>query len=173
MNQDAHDGGDAIQLYPPYRHAVQQFLAAGFTDGQIVPHEWFYQQFGLVVPSPEMPVEQADKIRFQFLSQMTGFKEILLHDHLRAIRNHQGKGYTVVPASEQTGWAMQEKQKDLRRTAEELVDLVNSVRIEELSPAQRSENADARVKAAMLRQMVSKRGSRRLGTVEHPELASE
>lgn len=161
MSDDAMQATmDSVQVYPPYRHAVQAYFEARYVDGEVVPHAWFYAQFGLMMPTPTMTVEEADKIELQRLAQMSGFKDVMLREHCRAIRNHPGKGYAVVPVQEQTAWAMREHEQELRKVAERLIDLVTYVRLDELTVEQRAANADARVKAAAIRHMLSVRGLR-------------
>lgn len=91
--------------------------------------------------------------QFAYLQGVEGVREYLLENHKVAIANVRGDGYRVVPPAEQTSYAMRTGTDAIRRELLRVRSLLEHVRTEELSDAQRKENLDAAARVAVLRQM--------------------
>ena len=55
MDQPSEELPMELPVYPVWREVLKRFPLAGFTWGDIIPHEWFYEQFGLTLPTDDMP----------------------------------------------------------------------------------------------------------------------
>lgn len=47
---------DSTMLLPEWRQAVKDFLAAGFKEGDIVPHAWLEQHFDMAPLDADRPI---------------------------------------------------------------------------------------------------------------------
>lgn len=155
-NTDATD--DCIQLYPAWRQALANFRQAQFPSGSLLTHDWLYENFGLVKPEPTTPLAEAGRLQLAFLSQFKTFEEALLVEHQVALQSVPGEGYRLVLSREQSRWAVREGEKDIKRAIRKMGARTSHVNLAQLTATQRQENADALVRVASLRAMLTGRG---------------
>lgn len=140
-------------LLPEWRQAVADFLAAGFSDGDVLQRDWLEQHFGMIPAKPSMKMEDFQSRQLLFLDRMDSFRRELLEKHQIYLQSVYGSGYRIVPPAEQTRVTRErferEMKKELRRAALGL----RNVQINRLTDAQRQENSDAIAKLSMLRGM--------------------
>jgi len=139
---------EATTLYPAWKEALKLWR---FTWGDIVPHEWFYEAFGLTPICDDMTVKRAEQIKLKFLGQFTPFRQAMLEDRQMWIDSVPGYGYEVVTPGEQSRRAYESR---IARIAKELRDLdrqLRHVNIGMLSQDERRENADLLARQATLR----------------------
>lgn len=143
-----------LSIFPAWRQAVQDFLSE-FKYGDLVPHDWLEDHFGmLTIEDSERLTAAAFKARqFAWLASIEGFKAELLTVHQVCLESVRGEGFRWVPPGEQTGVATRDFERDARKTFRAVGQRLKNVRLSELSDAQRGENADAIAKVSQLRGM--------------------
>ncbi len=146
---------DNVSLYPEWKQAVEDFLAEGINDGEILTHAWLEARFGM------KPLGEDDALtsfefqgrQFLWLRNLDAFRDELLESHRIFLASVPGKGYRVVPAREQTAVTQEKFEREAKKAYRRAANTLRHVRVEQLSEAQRKENSDAIAKLAMLRGM--------------------
>ena len=142
-----------IRAYPPWKHALREFLESGFNEGDTVPYEWFYIAFNLQQPKPDTDTAATvQKIELQFLSNFNELAKALLEDHQICLSNVRSVGYRWVPPPEQTQLACEDGSHELRKALRKAYRRMVNVDHSRLSAEQRRENADAISRLHHLRQ---------------------
>lgn len=145
----------AVTLHPAWKQAVQDFLAAGFKPGQIVPHAWLAEHFGMPMlddAATMTPSEYRDR-QFLWLAHVEAVKAELLQQHQILLRSVYGEGYRWIPPHEQTGVAVEEFEREAKRAYRKAGARLVNLRVHELSDIQRQENLDAIGRLSMLQGM--------------------
>jgi hypothetical protein len=146
-DEDAVD--DAID---PMLKPLTKFLEAGFKDGQPIRRSWFYKALEIPEPTPGMNFQDAQKLQLRFVSLFERLRLRILQEANLALRSEHGSGcYSIVPASEQIGWAQARFDKDLSSTFKATSDRMTFLRVEELSPKERAEAVDAAASVASMK----------------------
>jgi hypothetical protein len=144
-----------VTLYPAWKQAVEDFIGAGFNPGDLVPHSWLADHFGMPQLSDAMtmtPSEYRDR-QFTWLAHVECFKSALLEDHQIFLQSVYGEGYRWVPPQEQTGVAVKTFEREARRVYRQAGMRLTNVRADELTDEQRRENADQIGRLSMLQGM--------------------
>lgn len=144
-----------VKIFPAWKQAVQDFLAE-FSYGDIVPHEWLVQRFGLPEQNERMSAAAFQARQFEWLACIEGFKATLLNEHQVLLHSVRGEGYRWVPPADQTNVAQREFERDASRVFRTAGSRLRNVRVAELTEAQRKENLDAGAKLVALRGMARK-----------------
>lgn len=146
---------DVVTLHPAWKQAVQDFLQAGFKQGDVVPHSWLAEHFGMPMLDDAATMTQAEyrDRQFLWLAHIEAVKTELLQRHQILLRSVYGVGYRWVPPHEQTGVAVEEFERDARRAYDKAGRRLLHVRVGELTDAQRQENLDAIGRLSMLQGM--------------------
>ncbi|MFZ2306857.1 MAG: hypothetical protein WAW73_17825 [Rhodoferax sp.] len=148
---------DDLALFPQWKQAVQDFLAT-FTYGDLVPHEWLVEHFGMPPLKDSQKLTAADFRRRQFdlLANTESFKHALLEQHQIFLQAVRGEGYRWSHPGEQTALATKEFERDAKRAFRSAGQRLRNVRLTELTDDQRRENTDAIAKVSALRGMARK-----------------
>lgn len=146
---------DGVKLFPAWRQAVQDFIAAGFKAGDMVSHKWLEQAFGMkpLDATATLTAQAFQDRQFDWLQSIEAFKAELLQDHQILLSSVRGEGYRYVPPGEQTRLSTDKFEADARRVYRKAADRLKNVRAAELTESQRRENSDAIARLAMLRGM--------------------
>ena len=144
---------DDLELYPAWREALKRWPSAGFTWGDTVPHEWFYEAFALPVVVDTMTVKQAEVIRLKFLGQFESFRRALLEEHRMDLANVRGYGYEIVTPAEASRRAFDDGIAEIKKTLRTLARRLTFVPLGQLTDEQRRENADLLARSSTLRRM--------------------
>jgi hypothetical protein len=146
---------DSTTMLPEWRQAVKDFLAAGFKEGDIIPHAWLGQHFDMAPLDAGRPILPADwsARQFAWLRNVEAFRSELLEQHQIFLGNIIGQGYRLVPPREQTSVAQDKFERDARKSYRKAATVLKNVRLNELSDSERKENIDAITRLAMLRGM--------------------
>ena len=146
---------DSTMLLPEWRQAVKDFLAAGFKEGDIVPHAWLEQHFDMAPLDADRPILPADwSVRqFAWLRNIEAFRSELLERHQILLSSVIGQGYRLVPPREQTASAEDRFQREARKSYRRAATVMKNIRLDELTEAERRENTDAIAKLSMLKGM--------------------
>lgn len=145
----------AVTLHPAWKQAVQDFLAAGFKPGDIVPHAWLALHFGMpMLDDATMltPSEYRER-QFEWLQHIEAVKSELLEQHQVFLKSVYGQGYRWVSPHEQTSVAVDQFERDARRAYRKAGERLMHVRVAELTDGQRQENLDAIGRLSMLQGM--------------------
>lgn len=138
---------DELQLYPAWKEAMKLWR---HTWGDMVPHEWFYEAFGLEPIRDDMTVKNAEKIKLKFLGQFTPFRQALLEERKMWLDTVPGYGYEVVTPGEQSRRAYETRMRNVAKELRDMARQLQHVNIGLLSDDERRENADLLARHASL-----------------------
>lgn len=146
-----------VTKYPVHKQAVEDFLKA-FKYGDLVGHDWLEARFGMpsMVESKSLTVDQFRDRQFEWLANVEAFKAELLRDHQVCLQSVRGRGYRWVPPHEQTGVAMEELGRGVRKVFRGAGQKLRHLRITELTDDQRRDNLDQVAKLSALHGMAKK-----------------
>ncbi|MCV3851631.1 hypothetical protein [Pseudomonas aeruginosa] len=146
-----------VTKYPVHKQAVEDFLKE-FKYGDLVGHDWLEARFGMpsMSDSKALTVEQFRDRQFEWLANVEAFKAELLRDHQVCLQSVRGREYRWVPPHEQTGVAMDELGRNVRKVFRSTGQKLRHLRITELTDEQRRENLDQLAKFSALRGMTRK-----------------
>ncbi len=133
--------------------AIEQFLADKFSDGQLISHDWL--TWALNLPKPRTAQEMVN-CQFVILDRVEQFKEALLTQHQIYIVSVRGKGYRIVPPSDQAFIAIDTAMRGVRREFSKCKEVMKHTRIGELDTDQAKRHLDAQVKVSALSGMIGK-----------------
>jgi hypothetical protein len=144
-----------VTLFPPWRQAILDFMAAGFKPGDIVPHAWLAEHFGMPVlhDATTLSVAEYRDRQFQWLANIEAMKAELLEQHQIFLCSVFGQGWRWVPPHEQTGEAVKKFERDARHAYRQVGMRLTHLRIAELTDGQRRENSDAIGRLSLLEGM--------------------
>ncbi|RUR38557.1 hypothetical protein [Vreelandella populi] len=135
------------------KEAVQRFHASGFTDGDLVTHEWL--AWSLALPEPTTATEFREQ-QFVALDRVEQFKTALLTQHQIALQSVRGKGYRVVPPAEQARYAAEEASRHIEKGLRRGDQLLSNTRLDALTDDERRRHIDTESRMASLASMASR-----------------
>jgi hypothetical protein len=146
-----------LTKYPAHKQAVEDFLKE-FKYGDLVGHDWLEARFGMpsVGESKLLTQEQFKARQFEWLASVEAFKDELLKEHQVCLQSVRGRGYRWVPPHEQTGVAMDELGRNVRKVFRCAGQKLRHLRITELTDEQRKTSLDAVAKLSALQGMARK-----------------
>lgn len=146
-----------VTKYPVHKQAVEDFLKE-FKYGDLVGHDWLEARFGMpsMGESKSLTVDQFRDRQFEWLANVEAFKAELLRDHQVCLQSVRGRGYRWVPPHEQTGVAMEELGRGVRKVFRGAGQKLRHLRITELTDDQRRDNLDQVAKLSALHGMAKK-----------------
>jgi len=146
-----------VTKYPGHKQAVEDFLKE-FKYGDLVGHDWLEARFGIpsIGDSKSLTAEQFRDRQFEWLASVEAFKAELLRDHQVCLQSVRGRGYRWVPPHEQTGLAMEELGRGVRKVFRGAGQKLRHLRITELTDDQRRDNLDQVAKLSALHGMAKK-----------------
>lgn len=133
--------------------ALELFLIDKFADGQLISHEWL--TWALNLPKPKTAAEMVN-CQFVILDRVEQFKEALLTQHQIYIISVRGKGYRIVPPSDQAFIAIDTAMRGVRREFSKCKEVMKHTRISELDTDQAKRHIDAQVKVSALSGLIGK-----------------
>ena len=144
-----------LQLLPEWRQAVKDFLAAGFSEGDVVSHAWLEEHFRMVPVIEDAPMLPADwnKRQFAWLRNIEALRAELLEKHQIFLDSVIGQGYRLVPPREQTSAAQDKFERESKKSFRRAATTLRHIRMSELTDEERKENIDAVAKLSMLKGM--------------------
>lgn len=146
-----------LTKYPAHKQAVEDFIKE-FKYGDLVGHDWLEERFGMpsVGESKLLTQEQFKARQFEWLASVEAFKDELLKEHQVCLQSVRGRGYRWVPPHEQTGVAMDELGRNVRKVFRGAGQKLKHLRITELTDEQRKTSLDAVAKLSALQGMTRK-----------------
>jgi len=152
----AEEENGKLDLYPAWKQAVKDFLAANFQPGQVVEMKWFFEHFKLEMPKENTPLAEAERTQFIWLRFFEPFRMELLREHKIYLENRRGIGYEWVKPQEQSGRVDKAGQDEIQKTLGKMYLGLACVRMDELSDKEKRENLLLRTRQAQLAVMVKK-----------------
>ena len=128
---------------------LQEFKNEGFKDGDLISHDWLH--YALEINSAE-----AAKEPFLILERVESFKNELLTSQHIALQNVRGKGYRIVPASEQARFAAEQAAHYISKGLIKAQTLLDHTRKDNLTTAELKRHTDTEVRMSALAGMIAK-----------------
>ena len=138
---------EKLPIDPIWRQAAINAVEE-FQYGEIIPWEWLSEELQLTRPNELLTSDQFQKLQFEQLTRVDGFKEEMLTQYERYLVNVRGQGYRIVEPPHQTREAMAKLQKELRKAINDAMQALVNVNAKALTLDDARENADARAKLA-------------------------
>ncbi|QHF02414.1 hypothetical protein N015_08315 [Pseudomonas asturiensis] len=133
--------------------ALELFHEDKFADGQLISHDWL--TWALNLPKPTTASEMVN-CQFVILDRVEQFKEALLTQYQIYIVSVRGKGYRIVPPSDQAFIAIDTAMRGVRREFSKCKEVMKHTRLGELDADQAKRHTDAQVKVSALTGMIGK-----------------
>lgn len=134
-----------LPLDPIWRQAAQEAISE-FKYGDIIPREWLIDNLRITEPQHKITVAEYQRMSFDMLTKIDGFKDEMLTRHQRYLINIRGIGYKIIEPPHQTNAAMTKMQNDLRKTISSALKAVINIDEAALSLEDARANAEARAK---------------------------
>lgn len=147
---------DNVELYPVWRQALIKFKDSGFAHDEIVPHEWFYEAFGIKMPDERTPLKEAERAKLAWLSQFKRLQVALLEQHQIDLVSEPGLGYRIMPPREQTKRALDDGLDGIKKAVRNMVDRSTHVNTALLSADERRAHTDYLARIGQLGSMFSR-----------------
>lgn len=132
-------------------------IAANYSDGTLISHEWLRHKFGL----KELALEDFDttedfigglkRQQFTYMSMVDKLRWQLLEEEKMYIKNIIGEGYQIIQPKEQTEYGYDEFIRSVKKAIRESDLIMNNVR--SVPSEQQYKDNDLRAKCSILKQM--------------------
>lgn len=132
-------------------------IAANYSDGTLIPHEWLRCKFGLKplkledFDTVDDFIEGLKRQQFTYMSMVDKLRWQLLEDEKMYIKNILGDGYAVIQPKEQTKYGYDEFIRSVKKAIRESDLIMNNVR--SVPSEQQYKDNDLRAKCSILKQM--------------------
>ena len=132
-------------------------IAANYSDGTLIPHEWLRQKFGLKTlaledfDTLEDFIEGLKRQQFTYMSMIDKLRWQLLEDEKMYIKNIVGDGYQILQSREQAKYGYDEFVRTVKKAIRESDMIMNNIR--PVPPEQQYKDNDLRAKCSILKQM--------------------
>lgn len=133
-------------------------IATKFGEGELIPHEWLFDKFGLKqlrfenFPNQDEFLEAVKSQQFTYMTSVDRLRCELLNEMQICIRNVRGDGYEIVPASDQTQYGYDGFIKDMKKAMRSARAIMNNVA--SVDAEQQAKDNDLRAKFAHIEQMI-------------------
>jgi hypothetical protein len=141
---------EEVKLYPAWRQAEAELLAAGTTYGSIITDQWLHNVLGI---KPAKTIPEHEENRLNLLEQVEQLRKSLLVNHRMMLRRAHKSGYLVVHPEKQTAVAVSSRTREVKNAMRKMAEEITHVETSLLSDASRQENSDAQAKLGALRSM--------------------
>jgi len=135
------------KMYPPWRQALVDVVAAGIKPGDVLRKDWLLERFGINEPRT---VAEAQQHHLQWLQAFSNFRDELLQKHRVMLRNVTGVGYEVIAPENQTKRALQDRGREVGLALQRMTAELTCIDADALTDEQRRENSDALAKVGAL-----------------------
>lgn len=145
---------DNVELYPPWKEALEAFERAGYAYGDVVTREWFCQVIGLQ-PLPRdarLTIDEYQKRELTILQQFTEFKAKVLERFQMDLVTDRAGAYLIIAPREQGERAYKDMETGIKREMRKGLNRIKNVNTEQLSATERQKLMDLYAKAADLAQ---------------------
>ena len=135
--------------------AVKDFLETDYTYGDIVPHEWFHEHFG--IGSKPYLTKDAEKWQLVYTTALSCFRAKMLEEYLMDFRSVSREGYQIVQPEQQVNLALKDTRKDVTKALRQGSKRITSVNMEGQSDAKRIEQTEALAFVGQVQSMTRKK----------------
>ena len=150
-----------------FTHAIHCWGSEGRQDGDILTHDWI--RWALQIPAPQN-LEEAEEIQWVMLNRVETFKDWLLTEHKVALQSVRGKGYWVVPPSDQARYAAEEWAKHVIKAQKRAEALMENTRMDALTADERKRHIDTHIRMKGVSQLISKKKQDIFGLLVKPKV---
>lgn len=133
--------------------AIDMFDVDGHKDGDILSHDWI--KYALDIPVPRT-VDECEQIQWILLNRVESFKDWMLLNRKTALQSVRGKGYYVVPPSEQARFAAEEAMKHVRKGLQQADKVLTNARLADMSDDERRRHTDTQVRLSGIGQLMKR-----------------
>ena len=120
-------------------------------DGDILSHDWLRYALDIPVAST---LEESEEIQWMTLTRVDAFREWLLIERKTALKAVRGKGYWIVPPSEQAQVAAEEAMRLVQRGLRKGWAMMEHARLADMDDDSRRRHTDAHVRLAGIGDMM-------------------
>ena len=135
------------------QRGIDMFDADGHKDGDILSHDWI--KYALDIPVPRT-VDECEQIQWILLNRVESFKDWMLLNRKTALQSVRGKGYYVVPPSEQARFAAEEAMKHVRKGLQQADKVLTHARLADMSDDERRRHTDTQVRLSGIGQLMKR-----------------
>jgi hypothetical protein len=143
---------EEIKKFPIWKNAVELAINQ-FDYGSEISHEWLLDALELTQPADRITAQEYRDYQLRLLSAIESFRDAMLRDHDMMLVNVRGKGYVIATPGEQSGIAMRDMGRDLRKNLRKTGQKLKHTNVEKLSDDEAKRRSDAIGKLAALSSM--------------------
>lgn len=137
---------------PPWKRAVKELIDSGkYTFGDTIPHEVLTKAFGMQPLPPTVRPSAMEAWKLRRMREISGLEDYLLTERQMCLRSVQRIGYEIVMPNQQTEFALQRGQRDLRNAVREMSRRMHHVAHDQLTDEESKVNTDALGRLAYLK----------------------
>ena len=145
---------NTVTLYPAWKQAVEIFIASGFDEGDVVPHDWFWENLQIEKPEEDTPLKQAEKLKLEFISQFEALRAALLMVHNVDLKSVRSVGYKIVPARQQAEVAEEDMQIEINKILKKTVRRINFTDMNKLNQEDKAKHMNTYSRVTNLKSMI-------------------
>ncbi len=148
MSVEIEVGSDNVELYPPWREALEKFVQHGFGYGDTVSKEWLEHAFGMkpIAGNEVCTYDQFKERAFLFMNNLEPMKEALRTDYQMDLVATFRESYLIIQPKDQAARAMRDMQKRIAREIKKALSRVQNVNTGMLTSEERQQYIDALTK---------------------------
>lgn len=149
------DPGDLTgntQEHPIWRKAALESLSE-FGYGDVIPQDWIRAHLEITVLDDYQRItrKEHNRISFDLLRKMDGFREILLTEHNRHLKTCRNGSYLITRPNDQTYEVMQQFSRDFSKAWTNAYRGLTHINQDALTLEESTRNDDAKAKLAYLK----------------------
>lgn len=133
--------------------AVNQFDKDDKKDGEILSHYWI--KWALDIKDPAS-LDELQENQWLLLTRFDAFRDYMLTERKIALQNVRGKGYRIVPPTDQAEFAAVETLKTIKNAFDKGDKLMTHCRLGELDTDAQRRHTDAHIKLCGIKDMVKR-----------------
>jgi hypothetical protein len=150
-----------LTKFPAWKEALDKF---NFNYGDVIPHKWFFEAFGLDAPQDTTAYKSSKKTELEFMANFKRLENTLLEERQIALKNIRSVGWQVVAPGEQTDWALNNGATEMKKALKKMYSRQVNVNHALLTHEQKKENADSLARTSMLNGMIARFQKKQLTT---------
>lgn len=158
MSDEPMDDG-TLDIFPPWKQAVEAFCKAGHEYGELLPREELERALG-IEPLPGdavLTVDAFQKRQFAWLQQFYPFRDGVLERCQMDLRSDGSGNYVIALPKDQAEQAYKDMVRGIKRALRAGRGRIVNVNMSLLSMQERQKATDIAVKAAMIAGLMSRR----------------
>jgi len=152
---------ESIDTKGPEWIALIERVVGEFEIGQLIPHEWLRQMFGIKelnmkgYPDTRSFILAVQDQQFEFLGLFEHLRRDVLKNHDFLLVNIRGQGYRIVHPKDQTEYAYTSMINGIKKEFKEASDIMTHVRTNLIDQDQKAKDRQLFSKMGSLKQLFS------------------